>query len=125
MAQSFVGWASVGDVTGIPCSRSSAERRHRKGSHGGRTIEVESRMQVARTGEPLGTERNLVVPSIHHGKIIGEGGLHMIMHVLRRSTGNQVKDMVVRVRRIDLNASLLVPENAPAFATCFERTVLQ
>ena len=66
----------------------------------------------------IGAKRNLVFASVHDGGAVGQGCLRVIVHVLGRPAGNEMKDMVRGISRVNDDFTAMI---AAARSAGFQR----
>ena len=118
------GGADVRFVAGISRARRAIERGNFEQRDLRQAVEIEPCVQLVRAGQPLGAKRNLVFAAIHHGRAAGQRRLGVIVHVLGRTEGDEMKDMVDRIVRVNDDLAAMIADDAPGCGAAFEGTVL-
>ena len=87
-------------------------------------VEIKPRVQLIRAGQPFGPKRNLVFASVHDARAAGQRRLRVIVHVLGRTAGVEMKDMIRGIVRVNDDLTAMIADDAPGCGAVFERTVL-
>src|SRR6266566_7907237 len=87
-------------------------------------VEIKPRMQLVRAGQPFGAKRNLVFASVHDGGAVGQSRLRVIVHVFGRPAGNEMKDMVRGISRVNDDFTAMIADDTPGRGAVFEGAVL-
>ena len=76
-------------------------------------VEVQARMELARTANPFCTECNQVLAAIDHVAVAHESGFSVVTHVLGATRGHEPQDLVAGLIGIVNHFAMMIANDAP------------
>ena len=112
--------ADVHFQAGVACARSSVQIRYIEQCDAGHAVEVKPRVQLIGTSQPPGAEGDFIFAPVDDGGAVGQCRLRVIVHMLGRAGGNQMKHVIGGIVGVHDDLAEMVSDDAPGRGAIFE-----